>query len=490
MDKEVEMSTQEMKSMEPFVDSEKDGAQRRLEQLGYRQELDRNLSVFGNVVMALSNVSPVMAAFVYALAAFATVGIATAPAAILQGINVIFIGLIIAELGSMYPVSGGLYSIINYVLPKPLVFIAVFTFMIQAFIYPPSIALGVAQYLQILFPQLPQGPFASSVIAAFTLLVALLIGLNSIVTNNRVAKIFLALQMTVIVVFLYITFANPQRSLGEILFEAEMLSGDGSIMTPVTFGAVLMGIGILCAAIDGYPASLGFSEETKGSCRNVGKAAFISAASTAIIIALVLVMSMIAAPNLYDFLRNPSPLLYTAEAYMGATGAMVINVGIIISSFGCLVVIINYMARVLYTGARDRIWPGKMNSLLTKVSGKTMIPWAATILIALVDCVLVFASDIVTLITFGGMAAATVYLLIAIGSINSRIKDKITTRPFRMPLFPLPSILVIGFLTVAIGSQTTQDLLIVGGLLVLALVYYFAYIRPRDIREERKNGEQ
>jgi hypothetical protein len=59
-----------------------------------------------------------------------------------------------------------------------------------------------------------------------------------------------------------------------------------------------------------------------------------------------------------------------------------------------------------------------------------------------------------------------------------------------MPLFPLPSILVIGFLTVAIGSQTTQDLLIVGGLLVLALVYYFAYIRPRDIREERKNGEQ
>ena len=60
----------------------------------------------------------------------------------------------------MYPVSGGLYSIVSYVLPKPLVFIAVFTFMIQAFIYPPSIAMGVAQYLQILFPQLPQGALA------------------------------------------------------------------------------------------------------------------------------------------------------------------------------------------------------------------------------------------------------------------------------------------------------------------------------------------
>lgn len=469
-----------------FIDDRDYGAQRRLEQLGYKQELDRNLSVFDNVVMALSNVSPVMAAFVYALAAFATVGTATAPAALLQGINVIFIGFIIAELGSMYPVSGGLYSIINYVLPKPLVFITVFTFMIQAFIYPPSIAMGVAQYLQILFPQLPQGAFATSVLSAITLVVALLIGLNSIVTNNRVAKIFLLLQMIVILVFLYICFANPQRSLLDVVFQPEMLDENGGL-SPATTGAVLMGVGILCAAIDGYPASLGFSEETKGSCRNVGKAAFISAASTAFIIVLVLIMSMIAAPSTSEFLSNASPLLYTAESYMGATGAMIINVGIIISSFGCLVVIMNYMARVLYTGARDGIWPRKMNAVLTKVSEKAKIPWAATILIAIVDGILVFASDIVTLITFGGMAAATVYLLIAIGSINSRRRDKKITRPFKMPLFPLPSIIVICFLVVALASQTLRDITIVGGLLVLALIYYFAYIRPREKREEKKN---
>ena len=483
------MNNDNQKNMNvPFVDSKEDGAQRRLEQLGYHQELDRKLSVFGNVVMALSNVSPVMASFVYALAAFATVGIATGPAALLQGVNVILIGLILAELGSMYPISGGLYSIINYVLPKPLVFIAVFTFMIQAFIYPPSIAMGVAQYLQILFPQLPQGMMATSIISAMTLIIALLIGLNSIVTSNRVAKIFLALQMAVIFVFLYICFANPQRSLGDIITNAEMLNEDGTGLTPVTFGAILMGIGILCAAIDGYPASLGFSEETKGSCRNVGKAVFISAATTAVIIVLVLIMSMIAAPNLFDFLSSSSPLLYTAESYMGTAGATIINVGIIISSFGYLVVIINYMARVLYTGARDKIWPGKMNDALTKVSGKGKVPWVATILIAAVDCILVFASDIVSLITFGGMAAATVYLLIAIGSINSRIKDKLAARPFKMPLFPLPSIIVIIFLVVAIVSQTPTDLAIVGGLLVIALIYYFAYIRPRD-KKEQKNEQ-
>ncbi|MBR0599557.1 APC family permease [Sinanaerobacter chloroacetimidivorans] len=469
----------------PFVDSEVDGAQRRLEELGYRQELNRNLSITGNVVMALSNVSPLMAAFVYALAAFATVGIATAPAALIQGFNVILIGFIIAELGSIYPVSGGLYSIISYILPKPLVFVAVFTFMIQAFIYPPSIALGVGQYLQILFPQLPQSVFATSVIAAITFIAALFIGLNSIVTNNRLAKILLLLQLLVIAVFLVVCFANPQRSLGDIVFSPQMLDGQGSGLTPAGFGAVLMGIGILCASIDGYPASLGFSEETKGSCRNIGKAALISAVSTAVLIVIVLIMSMIAAPDLQQFLTAPSPLLYTAETYLGALGSTLVNVGIIIASFSCLVVIINYMARVIYTGGRDGIWPKKINEFLTKVSSKSQIPWAATTLIAVVGCFLVFYSNLVVLVIYGGLAAATVYLLLAIGSINSRRKDPEITRPFRMPLFPIPSILVILFLIIAIGSQTPDVMLAVGIFIILALVYYYAYIRPRDMKGEK-----
>lgn len=144
-----------------FKDNPVNGAEERLKDLGYKQELRRDLSVPQNIVMALANVSPVMAAFTYALAAFATVGTATASATILQCINVLCIGLILGELGSIYPVSGGLYSITSYVLPKPLVFLGVFNFMIQAFIYIPAIAMGVGQYLQILFPQLPQGPLAT-----------------------------------------------------------------------------------------------------------------------------------------------------------------------------------------------------------------------------------------------------------------------------------------------------------------------------------------
>jgi amino acid transporter len=474
------MNTEQQNTV--FVDSKEDGAQRRLEQLGYKQVLDRRLSITGNVVMALSNVGPLMAAFLYAMAAFATVGTATAPAALLQGINVIFIGLILAELGSIYPVSGGMYSIIKYVLPKPLAFVAVFTFMIQAFIYPPAISMGVGEYLQILFPQLPQTPLATSVLAAITLLTALFISVHSIATNNRVARIFLVMQMLILFAFIYFCFANPQRPLEEVVFSSQMFNAEGSLFSVGFFG-ILMGVGILCASIDGYGASLGFTEETKGSCRNAGIAQLVSAISTAVIVVTAIVVGTMAAPNIADFLNAPSPMLYTAEAHMGNMGGTLVNIGIIVASFGGLVVIINYMARVLFTGARDRVGPEFVNRALSKVS-KRQTPYVATAAIALICSVLVFSHTMVELVTYGSMTAATVYLLIALGSINSRRKDPHITRPFRMPLYPLPPIIVSCFLVTAIYSQELENIIVVGSFVGVSLLYYFFYIKPRDEKEK------
>jgi amino acid transporter len=81
-----------------------------------------------------------------------------------------------------------------------------------------------------------------------------------------------------------------------------------------------------------------------------------------------------------------------------------------------------------------------------------------------------------------------VYLLVAIGSIISR-RNKDITRPFRMPLFPIPPIIVIVLLLIALGSQTWDVLVAVSVLILLSLVYYYAYIKPRDAKEARLNGK-
>ncbi len=467
------------------VDPKLISAQARLEELGYKQELQRTLSVSGNVNMAVANASPVMAIFIFALAPLAVTGTASAAAAILQSILVVFIGIVLAELGALYPISGGLYSIVRHLLPRPLTFIAVLTFMLQAFIFPPSLALGVATYLQLLFPALPQGPLATSVIAMIVLLVALLMGIKDIATSSTVTKILMFIQLAILGVFLVICFTHVQRPLTEIIFSPQMLNGEHTGLIATGFGGVLMTMGILFGVIDGYAASLGFSEETKGTCRNVGKAVLISAILTAVFMTLILLASMVAAPDLKEYLSAVSPLLYTVGMHGGGIITTLINAGVLIASFTALVVLIIYMARVFYTGARDRVWPDAVNHAMTKVSGKAQIPWVATLIIAIVSIIMVFASSLIDLVTFGSMLIATVYLLIAIGSIVSRVKDPHLPRPFRMPLFPLPPVVVIVGLVVAISSQSVRDMLIAGVFYLISFAYYFLYIKPRTEPEER-----
>ena len=163
------------------------------------------------------------------------------------------------------------------------------------------------------------------------------------------------------------------------------------------------------------------------------------------------------------------------------------NIGIIISSFSCQTIVITYMSRVIFTGARDRIWPEPVNVFLNRVS-KRQTPWAATTVVGIICSIMVFSNTMVDLVTYGGMSAAIVYMLVAFGSINSRRRDPGITRPFRMPFFPLPPVLVICFLIMAIASQETGNQLVVGTFVLVALIYYFGYIRPRDIREEKQKN--
>ncbi len=459
-------------------------AQERLEQLGYKQELSRSLSVGGNVMMTTANASPVMVLFVLAIAPLTVTGTGTAPAALFQGVLVILIGLILAELGSIYPVSGGTYSIVRYVLPKPLAFMGIASFVLISLVFPPSTALGVAVNVQLLFPGIPQTPIMTSIIAAVVLLLSLVIGLSSIVTSANLTKVLMVLQIVVLLIILGVFLVNTQRGFSDVVLKPQMLSDDGKVET-AGISVVLASIGMLFGAIGGYDAALGFSEETKGSCRNIAKAAIISAVAVVVSMVTPIILSMIAAPDLEAYMGATSPIFYVLESYMGVVGLKFINIGILITSFNATIMLIVWQARIIYTGARDDAFPPAIGKQFMKVSGKTQIPWVSTAFICIVSIILVFASNLVALVTFGAILFATMYMLTAISLIISRIKEPDMIRPFRIPLFPVIPIIVILGLIIAIMAQPVKDILTAAGFYAIALIYYFAYIRPRDMKKER-----
>lgn len=82
--------------------------------------LNRSLSVRGVVALAVSDITPMASLLIIAPVVLATAGTASVWAYLIGCLLAVCVALCMGELGSMYPVAGGLYSIVHRVLGRPL----------------------------------------------------------------------------------------------------------------------------------------------------------------------------------------------------------------------------------------------------------------------------------------------------------------------------------------------------------------------------------
>ena len=113
----------------------------------------------------------------------------------------------------------------------------------------------------------------------------------------------------------------------------------------------------------------------------------------------------------------------------------------------------------------------------------------ATLAVALPGAVFAYFFDIESLLGITGVIVAAVYLLLAAAALAAR---RTPHTGWKMPLWPLPPVVVIIALTYAVSQSAPVDLLITAGLVVAALGYEVLYLRPRrdtrflvDARENR-----
>jgi amino acid transporter len=82
-------------------------------------------------------------------------------------------------------------------------------------------------------------------------------------------------------------------------------------------------------------------------------------------------------------------------------------------------------------------------------------------------------------VTFTAVLIVILYGLIAVSALVSRIRQRHLERPSRMPLWPVPPILALAGVVLALTQQKHSDLIIAACIFAAALVYYFAFVRPR-----------
>jgi amino acid transporter len=303
--------------------------------------------------------------------------------------------------------------------------------------------------------------------------VSVAIALTRVEIGAWVTLVMVVVEVIVLGIVTVAAFSHPQRTLSEAIFHPVVLSG--GVLIPLTLTAGVATLAPAFNVINGYDASLGFAEELKGHERDIGKAVMIAAALSSFFIIIPLAAAVVAAPRLQAFLSAPAPVVYSVQQSLGWSAHIVVDIGVIIALFNSTTSQLMYYARGCYATGRDRMWPPAIGRRLAQLNRFGAPGWGLFVLFA-PACVLIFLSGLNWLIVFSGTIIATVYFFIGLAALWSRISQRGHPRSFRMPLWPLPPIIVAGFTGFALIEQETAYLI---GELVLIGVALLCWLGSR-----------
>ncbi len=446
-----------------------------LESLGYRQELKRSVNILGNLALVISDITPTASLLIIGSVVVATAGTGSVWAYLIGSFVAVNVALCMGELGSMFPVAGGLFSIVTRVLGKPIGFLAMLDYIGQAIFLPASVAIGIGVYINSLYPSVK-----SSIAAGIAMIVVTAICLLQIRFNAVLTGFFLALEMLVIIVLTFVGFAHLNQPVS-ILTHPVVASGTNGL-SAVGLGVIFTAVATAMFSVNGYDSAINFSEETEGSAAVVGRAVVIAAITCIIAELIPFIAVVFAAKSTRGFVHSSTPLTDVVRAYYGSGLVTAITWGAIIAFFNASIAITLQFARITWASGRDNAWPGPINRWLGKVEPRRGAPWVATLVVGALAAVLCFQSSLISVVTFTAVLLIVLYALIAISALVSRVTQRHLPRPSRMRLWPIPPLIALAGVGIALTQQKGRDLLIVAAIFAFGLIYYYGFIRPRQDR--------
>ena len=397
---------------------------------------------------------------------------------IIAGIMTITAGLTAAEVSAAIPKTGGMMVYIEEIYGKKLGFL---TGWMQTVLFFPATAAAIA----VMFGQ--QAALLlnnSSLVMPMSIGVILLIGIlntfgsktsGAIQTVSTVCKL---IPLVLIIVFGFIKG-----------------SGDNPIMNPlVAEGIRPMGIiGQLLVAIlfayDGWINVGALAGEMKNPGKDLPKA-IIGGLSIVMAINVVINLAYLWVLPASELAQYASPASIVAEKIFGPVGGKLINVGILVSVFGCLNGYLLTGPRIPYTLANQKLLPATFGKL-----NKNGVPANATLFMVVLSVIYALSGQFNLLSDLSMFAIWAFYTLTFIGVIKLRKTQPDLKRPYKVPFYPvIPIISICSGLFVVIDqlflAGMKSSMISLGGVIVtlIGLPVYAVMTKKKPELEEESNA--
>jgi amino acid transporter len=440
--------------------------------------LGRSMRHIGALLLTLSGITPAASMFVYGQTVISTAGTGAVLAFLAAGLLSLSTAYVYAELASAFPLTGGEYSIIGRTMGPVWGLMALGLNLFGGALGQAALALGLADYLQVVIPDVPAVPVAIVASVTTTVVTLLNIRVNAVVTG-----LFLAVELAALGVMSALGFLHPHQAIGDILLHPVKL--DGGHLIPTTWSDLGLAAAAAIFVFNGYGGAVFFGEEMYEARSKLPWVVFWSLAIAALaeLVPVVSVMVGVADPAvMLDPSKAPLPTFLLAAG--GDLIEKAVSLGVAFAILNALIAIGLINARQLYCSARDGVWPGALNRWMAAVHPRFRSPWIATIVMGAATAGCCFMGvDLLVMLTSTGIVV--VYAGVSIAAMVGRWNGTTNAGHYRMPLYPLAPVFSLvglaGVVAANIADPTDGQPSLIANAAVTALcaIYYFVYLRRR-----------
>lgn len=392
---------------------------------------------------------------------------------LLSGIIILFGVWSIAELGGVFPHSGGPFRWLEKTYGELTAFLYGWTcFTVVQTAAISSIAFVFAGALEtfIPLPRLPQyweaisflglRPFyniGAKIVSCFLIIVLTTINIRGARNGGRLSFIFTLLVTLSILAIIGAAFGSEEGSLGTFRTVSVHYPAEG--FTFFTFlTAMVLAMRSAFWAYEGWIA-LGFiGEEIKNPQKNLPRA--LGWGITAIIILYLLINSAYLFVMPIDEMltaiaanENHIAAVLVIDKLFGTGGAYVISAMILISTFGCTNATILVSARIYYAMARRNLFFKKA----AQTHSRYRTPHYALKYQCIWACVLVFSGSFDLLTDLLIITAFIFFGLIVYGVIHLRKKHPDLPRPYKTPGYPFVPVVFVFFCVILFSISLAES---------------------------------
>jgi amino acid transporter len=431
--------------------------------------LKRSIGVLGGTLLTLSCLTPASSLFVIVPGMFEDLGSGVSLTLVVAALLCVGVAFCYSELGTLVPSAGGEYAMVGTLMGRFMAWLVFVIATIVVMVVPPIIALGTADYLTsvVTIDKMWAG--------AAVMILATVMGLLDLRANAWVTGIFLALEVVAAGVVAFLGFANSNQPFSTLV-KPEILDAGTHTSDPVTMGILIAGMAGALFALQGFSTAVYLAEEMENPRRTVSRTVLWTLGLGGLVLIVPTIAISLGAPSQEELAKGD--FLSIVEGWAGHGTATFIGLCVALAIINAGVVMVIQNSRVVYASARDKAWPEPVNRAFGKVN-RFGSPWISTLVVGVPGALLCFVT-LDTLEEVTGVAVAGLYLVVAIATLYARRGVHKSTQAWRMPLWPVIPVVLIAFMVYVLTKQTPKALIISGGVLVVAALYWLLYLRPRQ----------